>query len=205
MVRFLACAGASSQARGNSQRAHPRRARRSPARGRVRALYAVAEVVWPCVWFKMSSRSLGGPTTGPSVRVAHSSVETESKRSAGKKVVRRARGRKRAGLQIASAPRKGIQARLQRLIVGGGSCWHLRCGAKLKSFGSRKGTKRWKASRFASSQLSFTGQRWKQTWPRDPIHTSSDEGRHHNPMWRADRRRVGDREVRGWFASSHRR
>jgi hypothetical protein len=33
MVRFLACAGASSQARGNSQRAHPRRARRSPARG----------------------------------------------------------------------------------------------------------------------------------------------------------------------------
>lgn len=141
MVRFLACAGASSQARGNSQRAHPRRARRSPARGRVRALYAVAEVIWPCVWFKMSSRSLGGPTTGPSVRVAHSSVETESKRSAGKKEARRARGRKRAGLQIASAPRKGIQARLQRLVVGGGSCWHLRYGTRLKSFGSRKGTK----------------------------------------------------------------
>lgn len=122
----------------------------------------------------------------------------------GKKVVRRARGRKRAGLQIASAPRKGIQARLQRLIVGGGSCWHLRCGTKLKSFGSRKGTKRWKASRFASSQLSFTGQRWKQTRPHDPIHTSSDEGPNHKPMWRADRRRVGDRDVRGWFASSHR-
>lgn len=106
-------------------------------------------------WFKMSSRSLGGPTTGPSVRVAHSSVA--SKRSAGKKVARRARGRKRAGSQIASALQKSKQARLRRLVAGGGSCWHPRHGTRLKSFASRRGTQRWKASRLPLRRFSSRG------------------------------------------------
>lgn len=50
----------------------------------------------------------------------------------------------------------------------------------------------------------FTGVGGSRLGRRDPIHTSSDEGPNHKPMWRADRRRGGDRDVRGWFASSHR-
>lgn len=61
-------------ARGNSRWPTPSRARRWPAQ------WTRACVVCSCrsregrAWFKMSSRSLGGPTTGPSFRTACSSV-----------------------------------------------------------------------------------------------------------------------------------
>jgi len=70
--------------------------------------------------FKMSSRSLGGPTTEPSFRIACSSVA--SKRSAGKKEARDSRGRKRAGSRIASAPHKGTQ---REIVTAGYRWWFL--------------------------------------------------------------------------------
>jgi hypothetical protein len=74
MVRLLALAGASSR-RGETRGGQNHHGREDgPLSGRERALYAVAEVVSGRAWFKMSSRSLGGPTTGPSFRIVCSSV-----------------------------------------------------------------------------------------------------------------------------------
>ena len=40
---------------------------------------------------------------------------------------------------------------------------------------------------------------------RDSVHSSSDRGENRKPMRRVKTKRAGDRDVRGWFASNHRR
>jgi hypothetical protein len=140
MVRLLACAGASSQARGNSQRAN---------RGG-REDHPLVDASVRCMQLQKSFGRASGSRCRPALSVgrrrdlAFGSLTPPSNRIqkvGGKKGSEKGSRAKACGVADRERARKSIQARLQRLVVGGGSCWHLRYGTRLKSFGSRRGTK----------------------------------------------------------------
>jgi hypothetical protein len=73
MVRLLALAGASSR-RGETRGGQHHHGREGGPLVDASVRCMQLQKSFGRAWFKMSSRSLSGPTTGPSVRVAHSSV-----------------------------------------------------------------------------------------------------------------------------------
>jgi hypothetical protein len=165
MVRFSACAGASSQARGNSWRANPQRARRWHARGRVRALYAVCR----------SRLAVRGSRCRPALSVgrrrdlAFGSLTPPSHRKG------RREKRKWEGLEGESVRGHGSQARSKEqtseIVTAGCGWWFLLAPMTRHDAEERRVEKRHQTDGRRLGLLKpflFTGRRWMQARPTRP-------------------------------------
>lgn len=116
-------------------------------------------------WFKMSSRSLGGPTTGPSVRVAHSSVASKGRREKGSEKGSRA---KACGVTDRERAPKGHSSEIG---TAGRGWWFLLAPMTRHDAEERRVEKRHQTDGRRLGLLKpflFTGRRWMQARPTRP-------------------------------------